>query len=1239
MTTSDVDENVCRIKDVMGDTFEDRLIRQALSIHQNNFERALNHLLEGNHYIHQLHPPADQLRQSIADVFSQNSQSSNQSQLVPWGVTRHTHPLPPPSAQGIVQSTESEPAHHPLSTQASSSTSLESHLQVDDARELEVLPSSPPKGLYQPITVTGQTTPVEDYRLTDFSFHQQTGGGTIENKDHRTLSSYQQLPDVKAPSPDLLAMDDSADKRYEAELNAAIQASLATGSPHLSTSHIPTSTEARSLKDLSSEEEQMSKALEESLAMSGSRTVEMSSKYLDPPAHNRQRIPGNPVSLRVQNPHLVFLPCILSAMYAAKPFRDRVLAFRPSSSDPEIVPLIEHDVDGMWNGRSSWRSGENWPEKPRAIEVILAVQRLFAMMTHTKRSYVDVNELSLLLGYEEGETISWTLNEPNKGCNRTYGIIAEAWREFAWETYQATSDPHIDDAEQLEKYEAERRLFFWKGHRLTLPLSQDEEIPSQSQSNTDNSTASLTLCAMGPNLNDVYSCIDAQVWVPESNSAHFLDGTSQVFGFEIDRKSNSSQFNWASSSNLSHSLGESNSPFSLGTEFWIDRYLIQKRHKIVELREEISRIEGEADVSLARRDQLTKAGSKNLVETLRATVEYMATSTQFSSITSSEREKKKSEMLPKFQKALTKLETELLNLDEKAKTASAAAKSVFDIPEMKEFGPHDLRSIVVFDGFSGREHLWSYIKSDDDRWFKSIDQKMIEVSTDSVLSDPAGLHMNSGHIFAIYVRRPSPDDLVIDSIDIPIPSSLQEAIVKDNELFAAEVLESNTLPSNEYPTVDKEVVMSTDSPRSDVAEAGGAVEFGSPLRLSGGAITRDEENGSDFSEDSDDSAGDADDNECSDLVELGFLKKIKRKLDVTKMTGKVGGQPMNAPDDLNPEAYYRSIYVFICRKMSCIRLNGLESIKAFRIQFSEDHYNSAVSNNINRHQLSGDQNKGDLKKGGGDEVLLGPTFKEWELRCDEEPDEAEDPQTLDYLSSFEGFKDGSMKVKNDQDSKVQDTRVPVDEAFLKFQSRVSRAPTQVLRYLRISTPPIEPIFPIDRTKNNILAKGSDCENCGSKRTVEFQIISTILSSLGDLDQSDREGLDFGTILVYTCPKSCAKQSGNPANRSHKSKLTHGNDDGVNGGSSHENIFEVRDWELKESGDKEIEKVGGVEQKNVDEGDEKRTGSNDDDENRKDKIDNNGFRNSFFSGDCGRWIREVCVVQMFSNDGVLFKKSS
>ncbi|CAH7678645.1 hypothetical protein PPACK8108_LOCUS13096 [Phakopsora pachyrhizi] len=95
--------------------------------------------------------------------------------------------------------------------------------------------------------------------------------------------------------------------------------------------------------------------------------------------------------------------------------------------------LIEHDVNGCG--------------------MVEALGNQVKIGPRNLHSYIDVNELSLLLGNEEGETISWTLNEPN--CNKTYGIIAEAWQEFAWETHKATSDPHIDDVVQLEKYKAE----------------------------------------------------------------------------------------------------------------------------------------------------------------------------------------------------------------------------------------------------------------------------------------------------------------------------------------------------------------------------------------------------------------------------------------------------------------------------------------------------------------------------------------------------------------------------------------------------------------------------------------------------------------------------------------------------------------------------------------------------------------------------------------------------------------
>jgi hypothetical protein len=96
-------------------------------------------------------------------------------------------------------------------------------------------------------------------------------------------------------STEIQLIDNSLEKCYKAELNAIIEASLATNSAlNKPSQNVPTAEQA-SLKELSAEDEQMSKALEESLAMSGSRTLEADGKFSHPPPSKRQRAAGTQV--------------------------------------------------------------------------------------------------------------------------------------------------------------------------------------------------------------------------------------------------------------------------------------------------------------------------------------------------------------------------------------------------------------------------------------------------------------------------------------------------------------------------------------------------------------------------------------------------------------------------------------------------------------------------------------------------------------------------------------------------------------------------------------------------------------------------------------------------------------------------------------------------------------------------------------------------------------------------------
>lgn len=163
-----------------------------------------------------------------------------------------------------------------------------------------MLPSSPPKGSYQPLTVTGQTTPTEDFRSSNQAFQLPSSTNlkpfstatTITTAPTSTQSFTHNNNNKNANSAEIQLIDDSPEKRYEAELNAAIEASLATDSAlNKPSQNVPTAEQA-SLKELSAEDEQMSKALEESLAMSGSRTLEAEGKFSHPPPSKRQRAAG-----------------------------------------------------------------------------------------------------------------------------------------------------------------------------------------------------------------------------------------------------------------------------------------------------------------------------------------------------------------------------------------------------------------------------------------------------------------------------------------------------------------------------------------------------------------------------------------------------------------------------------------------------------------------------------------------------------------------------------------------------------------------------------------------------------------------------------------------------------------------------------------------------------------------------------------------------------------------------------
>ncbi|XP_044517392.1 programmed cell death protein 2-like [Gracilinanus agilis] len=86
-----------------------------------------------------------------------------------------------------------------------------------------------------------------------------------------------------------------------------------------------------------------------------------------------------------------------------------------------------------------------------------------------------------------------------------------------------------------------------------------------------------------------------------------------------------------------------------------------------------------------------------------------------------------------------------------------------------------------------------------------------------------------------------------------------------------------------------------------------------------------------------------------------------------------------------------------------------------------------------------------------------------------------------------------------------------DKMFYKFMKRISACREQILRY-SWNGKPLFITCPSDATPI------PSCSNCGSSRVFEFQLMPTLVSLLKitHLDIS----VEFGTILIYTCEKSC-----------------------------------------------------------------------------------------------------------------------
>ncbi|TKR78092.1 hypothetical protein L596_018954 [Steinernema carpocapsae] len=135
--------------------------------------------------------------------------------------------------------------------------------------------------------------------------------------------------------------------------------------------------------------------------------------------------------------------------------------------------------------------------------------------------------------------------------------------------------------------------------------------------------------------------------------------------------------------------------------------------------------------------------------------------------------------------------------------------------------------------------------------------------------------------------------------------------------------------------------------------------------------------------------------------------------------------------------------------------------------------------------------------------------------ADEDDDESEGEEDERELAKrMKEFKKLSTtnEISADDLGNIDESASTKDKSFQVFQKIISRYPDQIVRYDCGGKPLLATDFapiPKDIPK---------CENCGANRQFELQLTPHLLSMI-DVDTLG-QSIDWGTVLIYTCSKSC-----------------------------------------------------------------------------------------------------------------------
>ncbi|KDR77056.1 hypothetical protein GALMADRAFT_267246 [Galerina marginata CBS 339.88] len=412
---------------------------------------------------------------------------------------------------------------------------------------------------------------------------------------------------------------------------------------------------------------------------------------------------GRPITIRTDTRALAYAALVVQALYFVPQVRATVSNLRLPNVDSETA--LDHSDRSMWH----------------LIE-------LFRNM--------DLAQPSAIVDKELLPSLEIPPFDGTKPLGEASSTVVKNVARLIEQHLEAQTD------EDKEPDGASSRLFTFAHGRVVLY----GDNRSDRTKDADTGTVITLEFEQDSQHNNLNSCISdtLTIYTPQMSYHDVIINLSDVITFELNRLS------------VTPTIGSPPlEPFSYPKTIYLDQFLFDNLDLANSKRKLQLEMLGEIEKLKAYRESLTLSEGHDL-QNLQSTIHHYENVVNHKDYPVPERTLQT--IMDKLKDAMADIRREVEDVEHKIETLQAEIAILFDCPELQVFR-YDLRSVLMHTGLPGRKEMYSYVQDTAGTWWKTVDHEVTGVTEETVLTDPAGLHLGAGPYMLFYSRHLSKEHI------------------------------------------------------------------------------------------------------------------------------------------------------------------------------------------------------------------------------------------------------------------------------------------------------------------------------------------------------------------------------------------------------------------------------------------------------------------------------------------------